>query len=178
MLGLLILAVVVAAVALFHARREYREHGKLTWLGLFLLCCMLFVPNLMLEYATSYRWPSTALNYFGWILGLAGLALCLVGIARFDSIAKVLCLDPGELTVTGVYRRSRNPQYLGWFLFVLGFALTDWSPWCLAAVLVVAVSLHLLILVEEEHLRRAFGDAYRDFCAQVPRYWGWGRLRI
>ena len=34
---------------------------------------------------------------------------------------------PGKLTASGSYRWSRNPQYLGWFLFLLGFALTDWS---------------------------------------------------
>jgi protein-S-isoprenylcysteine O-methyltransferase Ste14 len=176
--SLFLLAWVVSAVALLYARWEYRKRGKLTLFGLFLLCCMLLVPNLMLDYATSYRWPSTALNYFGVLLGLAGLALCFISIARFNSIAKMLCLDTGQLTVTGLYRWSRNPQYVGWFLFLLGFALTDWSPWCAAALLVVAVSLHLLVLIEEEHLLRVFGDSYRDFCRQVPRYLRWGQLRI
>jgi len=82
------------------------------------------------------------------------------------------------LTVTGPYRWSRNPQYVGWFLFLLGFALNDWSLWCLAALLVVAISLHLLVLVEEEHLRRVFGEPYVEFCRRIPRYVGWGRLRI
>jgi protein-S-isoprenylcysteine O-methyltransferase Ste14 len=63
----------------------------------------------------------------------------------------------GELTKSGIYRCSWNPQYVGSFLFLLGFALTDWSLWCPAALLVVAVNLHLLVLVEEEHLRRVFG---------------------
>ena len=35
-----------------------------------------------------------------------------------------------------------------------------------------------LILIEEEHLRRVFGEQYIDFCRRVPRYAAWGALRI
>ena len=84
----------------------------------------------------------------------------------------------GRLTISGPYRWSRNPQYVGLFLFLLGFALNDWSLWCLAALLVVAINLHLLVLVEEEHLRRVFGEQYVEFDRKIPRYAGWGRLRI
>jgi hypothetical protein len=55
-------------------------------------------------------------------------------------------------------------------LFLLGFALNDWSIWCLAALLAVASCLHLLVLVEEEHLRRICGQQYVEFCLDVPRY--------
>jgi protein-S-isoprenylcysteine O-methyltransferase Ste14 len=82
----------------------------------------------------------------------------------------LLCVETGALSVSGIYRWGRNPQYLGWFLFLLGFALTDWSEWCLAALLVSAIGIHLLILVEEQHLLRQFGDTYRQFCDRVPRY--------
>lgn len=175
---LLALTVPVMAVALIYARWEYRRRGKLSLLGLFLLCTMFFVPNLMLEYATTYEMPSTLLDYIGVFVGVFGLALCLISVTVFRSVWKVLCIDAGRLTVTGPYRWSRNPQYVGWFLFLLGFALNDWSLWCLVALLVVAISLHLLVLVEEEHLRRVFGEPYIEFRGQIPRYAGWGSLRI
>ena len=167
---LLALTVPVTAVAILYARWEYRKRGKLTLLGLLLLCAMLFVPNLILEYATTYGMPSTALGYIGVFVGVVGMALCLISVTLFHSVAKVMCMDAGKLTLSGPYRWSRNPQYVGWFLFLLGFALTDWSLWCLAALLVVAVSLHLLILVEEEHLHRVFGEQYIEYCRVVPRY--------
>jgi protein-S-isoprenylcysteine O-methyltransferase Ste14 len=87
-------------------------------------------------------------------------------------LPKVLCLDKDKLTTAGPYRWSRNPQYVGWLLFLLGFSLTDWSPWCLAVLVVVGISLHLLILIEEEHLRRVFGDPYKEYCRRVSRYLG------
>jgi protein-S-isoprenylcysteine O-methyltransferase Ste14 len=176
--NLLILSIPVTAAALLFARRQYRRHGRLGWAGLLLLCLMLFVPNLMMELATRYEMPSTPLDYLGVFTGVAGLILLLMGVVNFRSARKVFCLDSGDLTLAGAYRWSRNPQYLGWFLFLLGLALTDWSLWCLAALVVVAVSLHLLVLVEEEHLRRVFGAPYQDLCRRVPRYAGWGRLRF
>ena len=173
----LALTVPVTMVALVYARWEYLRRGKLTLMGLLLLCAMLFVPNLVLEYATTYEMPGTLLDYFGVLVGVAGLALCLISITFFRSVPKVLCIDAGNLTTSGPYRWSRNPQYIGWFLFLLGFALNDWSLWCLAALIVIAISLHLLVLVEEEHLRRVFGEPYVEFCRKIPRYAGWRHLR-
>ena len=173
--SLLILTVPVTTLALLYARWEYKKRGRLSVFGLVLVCAMLFVPNLILEYATTYEMPSTLLDYLGVLIGTAGLLLCLVSMTVFHSLPKVLCMDAGRLTTAGPYRWSRNPQYVGWFLFLLGFALNDWSLWCLAALLAVAISLHLLVLVEEEHLLRTFGKPYADFCRKVPRYGGrWG----
>jgi protein-S-isoprenylcysteine O-methyltransferase Ste14 len=172
---LLILTVPVTAAAIICARWEYRKLGKLSLLGLSLLCVMLFLPNLVLEYATKYEMPGTLLDYIGVFVGVAGIALCLVSVIQFRSLPKVMCMKTGKLALSGPYRWSRNPQYLGWFLFLLGFALNDWSLWCLAALLVVAVSLHLLVLVEEEHLYQVFGEQFANFCRNVPRYAGWGR---
>jgi protein-S-isoprenylcysteine O-methyltransferase Ste14 len=170
---LLAISIFTSAAALLYARWEYRQRGKLGWFGLFLLCAMLFVPNLMLEYATSYSMPDAPLEWLGVIIAVIGLVLCFGSIIVFGSITKVLCLDTGKLTLAGPYRWSRNPQYLGWILFVLGFALTDWSYWCGIALAVVAVSLHLLVLIEEEHLRSVFGEPYLEFIHRVPRYLGW-----
>ena len=172
---LLALTVPVTTVALLYARWEYRKRGRLTVLGLVLLCAMILVPNLILEYATTYEIPSTLLDYVGVVIGIFGIALCLISIAVFRSMQKVLCINAGKLATAGPYRWSRNPQYVGWFLFLLGFALNDWSLWCLAALLASAISLHLLVLVEEEHLHRTFGEQYVEFCRKIPRYAGRGQ---
>lgn len=167
---LLVMSLPVALAALLVARWEYRRRGRLTWLGLGLLCAMLLVPNLVVEYATRYTMPATLLDYTGVLIALLGLVLCVLGMAAFRSVPKIFCLDTGELSVAGVYRFSRNPQYLGWLLFLTGFCLNDWSWWCLAALAVEAVSLHVLVLIEEEHLGREFGQRYDEFCRRVPRY--------
>jgi protein-S-isoprenylcysteine O-methyltransferase Ste14 len=48
----------------------------------------------------------------------------------------------------------------------------------LAALLIVGASLHLLVLIEEEHLRRVFGEPYIEFCRRVPRYFPWSSSTI
>lgn len=174
---LLVLTVPVAAAALLVARREYRQRGKLSIAGLALVCAMLLVPILLLHTAISYALPVTLLDFLGVVTGAAGLALCLASMRIFHSAAKVFCLDAGKLTTWGPYRWSRNPQYVGAFLFLLGFALNEPSLWSLAALLAIAASLHLLVLVEEEHLLRTFGEGYAQFCRTVPRYVGWRKLR-
>jgi len=166
----LVMSLPVAMVALLVARWEYRRHGRLTWLGLGLLCAMLLVPNFVVEFATRYTMPATVPEYTGVLIAALGLVLCVLGMTAFRSMPKIFCLATGELSVAGVYRFSRNPQYLGWILFLAGFCLNDWSWWCLAALAVEAVSLHVLVLIEEEHLEREFGQPYAEFCRRVPRY--------
>ena len=67
---------------------------------------------------------------------------------------------------------------LGVFVLEIGIKLFAFrlrffaNPWNLFDTLVVAVSLHLLVLIEEEHLRRVFGQPYIEFCRRVPRYFG------
>ncbi|MEE4217482.1 MAG: hypothetical protein V2I48_07740 [Xanthomonadales bacterium] len=60
-------------------------------------------------------------------------------------------------------------DYLGLIIAITGLAL------CLAALLVTAVSLHYLVLIEEQHQRSVFGEPYVEFCHNVPRYWSWRR---
>ena len=63
----------IAIIALLVARMEYRRYGKLTVIGVLLLCAMLILPNLVLEFATRYKLPGTLLDYTGVIIGVSGL---------------------------------------------------------------------------------------------------------
>lgn len=173
--NLLAWSVALTIIALLYARWEYRKRGRLSPFGLVLLCGMLFVPNLMIHYLIDYGISGNVLDLLGIALGVAGLLLCFTGIGHFHSTAKVFCLDAGELALTGPYRFGRNPQYLGFLAFLFGVTLTGWDWWCLLPLTVQATNLHLLVLVEEEHLRRVFGQAYIDFCKNTPRYWGLAR---
>ena len=69
---LLAMAIPVAVIALLVARMQYRKYGKLTPLGLLLFCLMLFVPNLVFEYATRYEMPGTLMDFAGVVIALLG----------------------------------------------------------------------------------------------------------
>ena len=169
----LLLSLPVSAAALLYARVEYRQRGRLSWRGFTLLLIMILLPNIVLGYGMRYALPSTALEYLGYLVGLMGVLLMLMGMLAFRSLVKVCCFDASTLTDSGPYQWGRNPQYVGLILFLLGFAIFDGSHWRLAPLFVQAINLHLLVLVEEEHLRRVFGEPYIEFCSKTPRYFGW-----
>ncbi len=71
----------------------------------------------------------------------------------------------------GLYRRSRNPIYVG---MILGYAGAAWllaSPIALALLpVLVAVLRYGVIAREERYLESLFGDPYRAYCGRVPRW--------
>jgi protein-S-isoprenylcysteine O-methyltransferase Ste14 len=81
---------------------------------------------------------------------------------------------PASALVTrGIFRFSRNPMYVGLVLGVAGLAILLASDWMLVMTVVLSLTLHVgVVRREERYLEGKFGDAYRDYCARVPRY-GW-----
>jgi len=71
----------------------------------------------------------------------------------------------------GVYRYSRNPDYLGQMMIYLGVAVAkgSWWPFLLLPLLLVAIQLGV-VRREERYLEAKFGQEYRDYKAQVPRW--------
>jgi len=77
------------------------------------------------------------------------------------------------LATGGIYRRTRNPMYQAFALFVLGFAFAFASDWMFLALPLGALLIHFgAVRREERYLGAKFGEAYRDYRARVPRY-GW-----
>jgi protein-S-isoprenylcysteine O-methyltransferase Ste14 len=80
--------------------------------------------------------------------------------------------EVGRLRTSGLYRYSRNPQLVRGFVFIVGYAML-WPSWTSAlwASLWLVIA-PLMVRAEEAHLKRVFGDEYRDYCAHTPRYLG------
>jgi protein-S-isoprenylcysteine O-methyltransferase Ste14 len=77
------------------------------------------------------------------------------------------------LVVRGIYKRTRNPIYQGFGLFLLGIAFAFAQDWIFLLLPLGALAMHFgVVRREERYLLAKFGDAYRDYAARVPRY-GW-----
>lgn len=103
--------------------------------------------------------------------GAAGLALYLSGLT-LCALAVVQFAAPGEsdMSAKGVYRLSRNPMYIAYFLCFLGMALLS-RAWIMAGIAVaLQISGHWVILAEERWCLARFGDAYARYMQKVPRY--------
>ena len=76
-----------------------------------------------------------------------------------------------SLVVTGVYRFSRNPMYLGFGLLLLGWAAFLDSGYSLLLLPLFVVSLtHLQIKPEELALRDRFGEEWEAYARRVRRW--------
>lgn len=106
-------------------------------------------------------------------IAASGVVIIALGRRAYASFARVYGLKEDELIEHGVYRWSRNPQYVGYALFLFGAAVMGASASALGLSLIFAVFIHFYIVsVEEPHLKQAFGDKYFAYMRRVPRYLG------
>ena len=103
---------------------------------------------------------------------LSGMALSAAAIREFSSFRQMSALKTGRLVKTGPYRYSRNPQVVGWGLALLGAAVLGRSAKALMLVGFYVLIHQLHAPTEERHLERTFGDKYRRYSSEVPRFLG------
>lgn len=111
----------------------------------------------------------------GAVLMGAGVVLAVPAVLTFRGAGTHV--EPWKPSVTlvteGVFRRMRNPMYVGATLALAGFAIIAASDWTLVMTAAFALVVHFgVVLREERYLDRKFGDAYRNYKMRVPRY-GW-----
>ena len=76
-----------------------------------------------------------------------------------------------ELKTTGIYARTRNPIYFSWWLCSSGAILCVHNVWLLLLIPIQWVILTVVIInTEEKWLYELHGEAYKDYCARVNRW--------
>lgn len=129
------------------------------------------------QYAPILRWVSAPWNKAGWVLMALGLGLDLYSILTFiRSRTTVNPMQPNRasrLVISGVYRLSRNPMYLGMVVLLSGWTWLLGSPIGLLAVWLFARTLVIVQIGPEEiALRDRFGESYVEYCQSVNRWIG------
>lgn len=109
----------------------------------------------------------------GVVIALTALTIefcCARTLARHETT--ILPHRAARMLVTdGLYRWSRNPIYLAHLMLVFATGLFFASPFILALTPVLALAiLKLAVEAEERHLIDRFGDDYRSYLAQTPRW--------
>ena len=78
---------------------------------------------------------------------------------------------PRRLVVVGLFRYVRNPMYCGILLLVGGWSCFFGSWGILLYACALGLAFHLfVVLYEEPHLRRQFGESYERYCRAVRRW--------
>jgi protein-S-isoprenylcysteine O-methyltransferase Ste14 len=134
---------------------------------------------LMLAAGASYlagwpRVPGLPIVPLGVMLVLLGLAISIPSALLFRREGTEL--NPTseankKLVISGLFRFTRNPMYLGLVIMTLGIALWVGAwPMLLAPVATFAVANWVHIPFEEAKMRRQFGDAYDNYVHRVRRW--------
>ena len=174
--NLLLLAVLlVAAFFVFNkVKSDYQLYGNLSrpvavlqtsYFCLYALCSYVFLDS---------RFSHISVKGFFFFLAIVLMVLgsLMVAFSMPFLGRRSFGMGIGGLRSSGLYQYSRNPQLVGGFIFIAGYAML-WPSWtgALWASMWLIIA-HLMVRGEETHLTRVFGDKYKDYCAQTPRYLG------
>jgi len=124
------------------------------------------------------RWPMPVGDGV-WVKGLAvvlivasaGLAAGGIGMFRRSGTSIVPIRPATALVVSGPYRFTRNPMYLGLAVFTgaLTLWMNTWWPVLLLVPVLYAIQ-RFVIAREERYLERRFGAAYLAYSRRVRRW--------
>jgi len=131
------------------------------------------VPSLVISKGRlAIQWNSwRVLAFLPLFLGLSILSRCIWDFAVSGRGTLAPVDPPKDLVVRGLYRYVRNPMYVGVLLMLFSEAwLFDSRVLLLYAVGCFVVVHAFVLLYEEPHLRRKFGEAYVSYCAKVNRW--------
>ena len=132
-------------------------------------------------FAAAFGWPLAGNRRFFQSTPVAwlGVGLCVVGVlilvASLVSFGRSFRIgidvdQPGRLVTTGIFAVSRNPIYVGFFVFLVGQFLVfpNWVP--LIYLVAAAALFHRQVLREEGFMRQHYGQEYAEYCSHVRRY--------
>ncbi|MGB0553875.1 MAG: methyltransferase family protein [Alphaproteobacteria bacterium] len=118
-------------------------------------------------------WILAPYSHAGWVLIGAGLSLALYVELIFKRKGTTILpfRQSNALVLTGPFRISRNPIYVGMAAALLGLGVMLGTAWPFGAVpIFVWVIDRYFIRREEVMLEAAFGADYRDYKTRVRRW--------
>jgi protein-S-isoprenylcysteine O-methyltransferase Ste14 len=139
---------------------------------------LIYFAGLVIGLLLSFWMPTKLLSSSAaWVLGaffmITGGALAGSAIFKFESRGTTIRPDraASSLVMSGPYKITRNPMYLGLALLYFGIAIAEQSLWALILLpLVLIIIQRKAIEPEEAFLERRFGAEYTGYKASVRRW--------
>ena len=120
---------------------------------------LLFVYLCFLKINTASVW-----FYSGVIIYSLGILLCIASVSNYARPEK------NGINLKGLYRISRNPMYVAYFIYFLGCVLITHSFILFLLLIIFQISAHWIILSEERWCVEKFGEEYTNYMKKVRRY--------
>jgi len=139
------LAFSILGVSILHETRRVYSKGETLSLRLSIKWWILDCEWTIIVILSSLHrlWPlpfeKTTVLVCGLALLAIGVATISAGVMEFCSLRKISGMEVSKLITTGIYRWSRNPQFLGLYLSLLGIALLGHSGYALLLTIVAII---------------------------------------
>jgi len=119
---------------------------------------------------TSFNTATIAVLVAGIVLAaLAALLRTWAAAYLGSGIVQDSALHGDSVMAAGPYRYLRNPLYVGTFLHTLALSLLMLPSGAVFTIVLIGLFQVRLIFAEESFLSAKLGEAYRAYCAKVPR---------
>jgi len=112
----------------------------------------------------NFYFDFSVLTFLGVLLYILAHILLAISIINFSSP------DEMGLSVKGIYKYSRNPMYISYFICMIAWVLLTKSKVLLIIVIIYQISTHSIIISEERWCLEKFVDEYKVYMARVGRY--------
>lgn len=114
----------------------------------------------------SLKTAGLAMTFIGFMLGVGAFVEFRKARTTLDPHGSVKALVTG-----GIYRITRNPIYLGFFLMVVGLPLNSGSLWGFVAAPFYATTMNRLVIEKEEaYLEKKFKEQFTSYRLRVRRW--------
>jgi protein-S-isoprenylcysteine O-methyltransferase Ste14 len=107
----------------------------------------------------------------GLIVYFAGLVLITISMINFATTP----LD--KPVIKGVYRFSRNPMFLGWFLIYFGIAIVSLSWVYVLITILFIIIVNISSPFEEDITLEHYGNPYKEYMKRTPKWIGFPKSK-
>lgn len=168
---ILLLGVCVSA---FTRTYQFWPHGESDWtFWVGWSCWTIYIGSfLLVAYldAGSLFSPGWFLFVIGVVLIVAGILISVIAVVQLGLVASTGV--SAELYTGGVYRYSRNPQYLGFIAGILGVVIVSGSVYAHLLAVLGLLWFVLAPFAEEPWLKKQYGEEYEMYRQRTPRFIG------
>lgn len=119
--------------------------------------------------------------YSHYLLKVLGMIFLFIGISLFIYCSRLFLIfgkgtpvpvePPKKLVVNGLYKYTRNPIYLGYFMIFLGEFLFFGQFLLLIYFFLAIIGINIYVIFHEEPiLKKRFGKSYEEYLKKIPRW--------
>ncbi len=111
-------------------------------------------------------------NLLGILIAFSGFVISGKTRDLFDKYKTTLGFDKSTYLITeGVFSRTRNPMYIGMFLFLFGISICFMNIFSILTSIVFILSVRVCFIpIEEKLLSEEYGSEYEIYKQKVKRW--------